>query len=286
MKLSLFSFCSIFISLCLILTACQNTSSDKTTETQKTSQTPVKSSPFTSFDGTKIAFTDEGTGHPVVLIHGFMNTRKNWDNTELKTELLYQGFRVIALDLRGNGDSDHPKTADAYDDNAEVKDVMGLVEYLELESYSVVGYSRGGIIAAELLTEDTRINKGVIGGMGLDFTNPNWPKRIAFAKAFGGEEAPTALTEGAVNYAKSKNLDLEILSLQQYFQPAPSVEELRKINIPVMVIAGHQDQENGKAGELHQVIPNSTLSSVPGTHNTAYRKQAFGKSVARFLSKK
>lgn len=62
-------------------------------------ETP-NTSPLTSFDGTKIVFTDEGKGKPVFLLHGFINTRKNWDKSTLKKDLLTAGYRVIAPCLK------------------------------------------------------------------------------------------------------------------------------------------------------------------------------------------
>ena len=120
-------------------------------------QEKVKTSPFSSFDKMNIAFTDEGIGDPVFLLHGFINTRKNWDKAQLKKDLLAIGYRVIAPDMRGNGDSDKPHTSVAYADNAEIKDLMALADYLEFEEYEVVGYSRGSIVLAKLLTKDKRI---------------------------------------------------------------------------------------------------------------------------------
>ena len=66
-----------------------------------TSITSAQTKYFTSFDDVKIAYTDEGKGKPVLLIHGFINTRKSWDNTALKKDLLENGYRVIIPDLRG-----------------------------------------------------------------------------------------------------------------------------------------------------------------------------------------
>lgn len=43
---------------------------------------------MTSFDGVNIVFSDEGEGEAVLLLHGFINSRKSWDNTQLKKDLL------------------------------------------------------------------------------------------------------------------------------------------------------------------------------------------------------
>ncbi|MEP5913394.1 MAG: alpha/beta fold hydrolase, partial [Flavobacteriaceae bacterium] len=69
---------------------------------------------FTSFDGTRIAYTDEGEGKTVLLVHGFITNGGMWERSILKKELLNSGFRVIVPDLRGNGKSDQPENPEAY----------------------------------------------------------------------------------------------------------------------------------------------------------------------------
>lgn len=239
---------------------------------------------FTSFDKTQIAYTDEGTGAPVILIHGFISSGSSWNNTVLKQALLDQGYRVIIPDLRGNGKSDKPQKAKAYARNAEVKDLKRLADHLKLESYTAVGYSRGSIVLANLLTEDSRIKEAVLGGMGLDFTNPDWPRRIQFADAFGGRATLTDETEGAVNYAKSIGADLRVLGYLQDHQPVTSVKLLRKVSVRILVIAGGDDHDNGSPMELNEVFTKSDLILVPGDHNNTYKGQAFSDSIINFLT--
>lgn len=236
---------------------------------------------FHSFDETKIVYSDEGNGKAVVLIHGFINSRKSWNNTVLKKELLASGYRVIVPDLRGNGDSDKPYGPNAYSNDAEVKDLMALATHLGLKKYHAIGYSRGSIVLAKLLTQDKRIKKAVIGGMGIDFTNPEWDRRIMFAEAFKGNV--TKETEGAVNYAKSINADLKSLHLQQKYQPVTSLKELKTINAKVLVIAGDLDTDNGDPAALQKEIPKSELKMVQGDHNGTYKTDQFSKTICSFL---
>jgi len=242
-----------------------------------------KNSPFTSFDGVKIAFTDEGTGNPVFLLHGFINTRKNWDKARLKKDLVAQGYRVIAPDMRGNGDSDKPHDSAAYEDNAEIKDLLALADYLDFDEYQVVGYSRGAIILAALLVKDKRITKAVIGGMGAAFTDPNWEIPTLFAKAFSGEEPLTDSTKGAVEYAKSVNADLVAMSLLQANQPTTTTDQLAEIDTKILLLKGDKDDSNGSAIELQEYLPNSRLQVIPGDHNNTYKSQGFSDAVIAFF---
>ncbi|MEQ8575613.1 MAG: alpha/beta fold hydrolase, partial [Fulvivirga sp.] len=239
---------------------------------------------FHSFDNTKIAFTDKGAGEPVILIHGFISNGSSWENTVLKKELLEGGYRVIIPDLRGNGLSDRPHDAEAYKNDAEIKDLMALADHLKLKNYVAIGYSRGSIVLAKLLTRETRISKAVIGGMGFDFTNPNWDRRIAFANAFSGRAPLNDLTEGAVNYAKSINADIKALGLLQDYQPVTSPEELSEISNNILIICGDEDRDNGDPEELQKHIPNSQLVIVKGDHNNTYKQANFAEAVLGFLA--
>ncbi|NER15948.1 alpha/beta fold hydrolase [Spongiivirga citrea] len=241
---------------------------------------------FNSFDETKIAFTDEGNGDAILLLHGFINTRKNWEKSVLKKELLEKGYRVIAPDLRGNGDSDKPQSDIAYQDFAELKDIIALMDHLKIKQYRAVGYSRGAIILSKLLTMDERITRATIGGVGSDFTNPNWEIPPAFSRAFSGEDKLTKMTEGAVNYAKSINADLKSLSLQQKYQPTTTKQECATINIPLMIISGRQDTSNGNREALQKMISKSFLKYVEGDHNNTYKQENFSKAVIQFLEGK
>ena len=236
---------------------------------------------FISFDDINIVFSDEGEGEPVLLLHGFINSRKSWDRSQLKKDLIDNGYRVIIPDLRGNGDSDKPQDDAAYENDAEVRDIKLLMKHLGIKKYKAVGYSRGSIVLAKLITTDKRIEKAVLGGMGIDFTNPQWDRRIMFAKAFDGDV--NEITEGAVNYAKSINADLRSLHLQQKYQPVTSKKELSKVTSEIMVICGDKDSDNGNAEELSKVFKKGTLKRVPGDHNGTYRTDAFSKSILQFL---
>lgn len=236
---------------------------------------------FTSFNGVEIAFTDEGEGKPILLIHGFINSRTSWEYTELKTDLLSRGYRLVIPDLRGNGDSGKPQDEASYADNAEVKDIMLLMSFLKIKKYNAIGYSRGSVVLAELLTKDKRIKKAVLGGMGLDFTNPNWDRRIMFMDAFAG--AINEETKGAVDYAKSIQADLRSLHLQQKYQPATSKILLSKIKKEVLVICGDEDTDNGDPLKLKNVFPNGVIKIVPGDHNGTYKTKEFSKAILSFL---
>ena len=238
---------------------------------------------FTSFDGTKIHYQVKGKGKPVVLIHGFIVHSASWLAAPLYQELLDHGFQVITLDLRGNGKSDRPHAQSAYGQDAEARDIMGLVQHLGIKKYAAVGYSRGAIITARLLVLDPNVQAAVLGGMGAHFTNPDWPRRVAFANAFLGKEPPTHLTAGAMQFARSIGADSLALGYMQEAQPVTSPRELRSVTQPVLVISGDRDSDNGPAAELVALLGNATLETVACDHGGTMRTEAFAAKVLQFL---
>jgi pimeloyl-ACP methyl ester carboxylesterase len=236
---------------------------------------------FTAADGVKIHYDVKGDGKAIVLVHGFIVDGESWKRTALYNDLLANGFKVITLDQRGNGKSDKPHTAEAYANDAEARDIMGLVSSLKIKSYDVVGYSRGAIITARLLVLDKRVDHAVLGGMGTDFTNPEWPRRIMFYKALSGE--PVKELEGVVKHVQDAGLDQQALALLQKEQPSTSREALAKVKKPVLVLCGDQDEDNGSAGKLAALIPKAIFHTVPGNHGGASSTKEFSSEVLNFF---
>ncbi len=107
-----------------------------------------------SFDsnGVKIVYFVQGEGEPVVLIHGWLSSAGiNWALPGT-SDLLARDFQVIALDVRGHGLSDKPTKDDAYGPEL-VEDVVRLLDHLKIKKAHVVGYSMGGIIAANFIVK-------------------------------------------------------------------------------------------------------------------------------------
>ena len=157
-------------------------------------------SSFASFDGTRIAYSDEGDGPAVVLLHGFglggLDNFGHFDRMLPKLErmralvsqrlgavpplvappaegqpglavrLREAGARVIVPDLRGFGASDKPQDTRAYADSAMARDVIALVRHLGLKAVDVLGFSMGSVIAAKLLALGApHIRSAVLAGV-------------------------------------------------------------------------------------------------------------------------
>jgi len=101
---------------------------------------------FTSSDGLKLAYRDEGQGLPVLALAGL--TRDGRDFDYVAPHLT--GIRLIRMDYRGRGASDWAPDPSAYSIPREALDALELMDHLGLDKAAVLGTSRGGIIAMTL----------------------------------------------------------------------------------------------------------------------------------------
>jgi pimeloyl-ACP methyl ester carboxylesterase len=108
---------------------------------------------FRSFDSTRIYYEVKGCGFPVLLIHGFMNNGDDWKKIPLYEQLTANGYMVITIDQRGNGKSDKPHNAEAYANDAEAKDLIGLMNFLGINKYAFVGTSVYSLMYSSLFTD-------------------------------------------------------------------------------------------------------------------------------------
>src|SRR5437879_4243175 len=149
-----------------------------------------------SSDGVKIHYVTEGTGEPVILIHGlYSSAMMNWEFPGITKELAKQ-FQVIALDNRGHGDSGKPKAEGEYGEKM-VEDVVRLMDHLHIAKADVVGYSMGGMIAMKLVTmHPERVRTVVLGGMGWLQKDSPLERFWEIARGRGNQKVPPACLHG------------------------------------------------------------------------------------------
>jgi len=128
---------------------------------------------FFDSDGVRIAYIDvapsSGAGDPVLLIHGFAsNHAVNWLGTMWVKTLTGAGYRAIALDNRGHGQSGKPYDPAAYTPAVMAEDARRLLDHLAIERADVMGYSMGARIAACLaVRHPERVRALLLGGLGI-----------------------------------------------------------------------------------------------------------------------
>ena len=248
---------------------------------------PLEPQYFDSFDGTRIAWRELGEGRPAVLIHGYFSTAEvNWLKFGHAAKLAARGFRVIMPDLRGHGSSDRPHDPGAYPPDALMRDGMALIAHLGLTDYDLGGYSLGGRTTMRMLVNGATPRRAVLSGMGLTgilqtsgrgdyfrkvLTNPGSFERgsnewmtEAFLKTTGGD--PVAL-----------------LHVLETFVDTPH-EALATIRLPVAVVTGAEDDDNGSGVELADALPQGVYHEVPGGHMSAVTKPELGQAIADFLA--
>jgi len=113
--------------------------------------------------GVRLAVSESGpsTGAPSVLfIHGLAQSRHSWE--DVLTGRLAQGHRLVAMDLRGHGDSDKPEGEGAYDGGHFAGDVDAVIQRLGLVRPVVVAWSYGGVVVGDYLR---RRGGSALGGL-------------------------------------------------------------------------------------------------------------------------
>lgn len=98
-------------------------------------------------NGQTIAFSRAGEGPPVLLLHGFPQTRAMWHAI---APVLAREFTVIAADLRGYGQSSKPKGLANYNFREMAQDQLALMQSLGFDRFHIVGHDRGGRTAHRL----------------------------------------------------------------------------------------------------------------------------------------
>ncbi|MDB5773840.1 MAG: alpha/beta hydrolase [Burkholderia sp.] len=214
-----------------------------------------------------LAYQDVGTGRPVVLIHGWPASHAMWQYQ--LAELPKHGIRAVAYDRRGFGHSSKPWEGYDYDTLAD--DLNGLLEKLNLEDVTLVGFSMGGGEIARYMSRHggKRVSKVIFVSAvtpclmrtndnpdGVDpsvFTqiqqdlNKDWPD---FLTSFGKQFFNVGMLKHPVSQA---TLDwMQHLTLQASFKAtldcAHSFAEtdfrndLSAIAVPALVIHGDADQ--------------------------------------------
>ncbi len=100
----------------------------------------------TASDGVEIAYEIEGSGPPVVLLHGFANCRESWRAFGLVERLVEAGRQVVLIDARGHGTSEKPYDVGSYSDHKRAGDVIAVLDALNIKAADLCGYSMGGWI--------------------------------------------------------------------------------------------------------------------------------------------
>ncbi len=241
---------------------------------------------FFSFDGTELAWHEIGDGRPLVLLHGyFSNAQTNWIKYGHAVTLADAGFRVIMLDLRAHGDSAKPHKPTSYPKDVLADDGLALVAHLGLTDYDLGGYSLGGRTVTRMLVRGAMPRRAIISGMGLSGLTDTQARIAHFANVFAGwgthkQGSPEWMAEAFLKTTGGDPVALEYLLYTSVDTPAGDLAALR---LPIGVVCGADDSDNGSATALADLVPNATLITVPGNHMSAVAKPDLGRAFRDFL---
>ena len=118
---------------------------------------------ITSPDSTRIAFDVSGDGPAIMLLHGGGGSRLEWHETGY-VRRLEDGFTVIAVDLRGHGESDKPTDPAQYTTDKMGQDLLAVADACEIDRFILCGYSFGGNVGRYLAARSGRVSKMVMLG--------------------------------------------------------------------------------------------------------------------------
>ena len=247
---------------------------------------------ITTKDGTHIYYKDWGAGQPIVFSHGWPLTADDWDG-----QMMFfgeRGYRVIAHDRRGHGRSS--QTWDGNEMDTYADDLAALFEALDLRNAIMVGHSTGGgevarylgrhgagrvakaalISAVPPLMLKTEKNPGglpieVFDGLraALAANRAQFYKEITLP--FYGYNRPGAtISEGIREHWWLQGMLGSVKAHYdciKAFSETDFTEDLKKIDIPVLVLHGDDDQivPIGAAGLMSaKILKRATLKVYPG----------------------
>lgn len=218
-------------------------------------------------------YEEKGSGFPLIMLHG---NGEEHGYFEHQTDCFAENYRVIAIDTRGHGRS--PRGEGEFSIKRFADDLYGFMTEHGIEKAHILGFSDGGNIAIIFaLKHPEMIEKLIVDGANL---YPAGVKRRIQRPIELGYYAVKLFAAFSSN-AKAK---AEMLSLMVN-EPNIAPEELKKLNMPVLVMAGTDDMIRQEHTELIAAsIPGAKLVILPGDHFIARNNSnAFNAAVRDFL---
>jgi pimeloyl-ACP methyl ester carboxylesterase len=242
-------------------------------------------------DGVSLAYDVFGAGRPILLIHGFAsNVEINWVSTGWVETLVGADYRVIALDNRGHGKSQKLYDPNLYFAHEMAADAARLLDHLGIERLPVIGYSMGARIAAFLaLAAPQRVSCAVFGGMGLNLVT-GLADSEAIISALTAETLAEVTDKAGRQFrifAEHSRADRAALAACMINSREPMPEaEVRRIETPILVAVGSDDEMAGPAEALAALLPHGEAFTIARRdHMRATGDAAFKDAALAFLAR-
>lgn len=258
--------------------------------------------------GIELYYEDIGGGRPVVFLHGFTGSTRDW---QAQIDLIKDGYRSVAMDFRGHGCSEAPPSEEAYSVYQFSDDVYALLRHLDIEGCCLVGHSMGGFTALQFALDHPDMIKGLVlvdTSSGEWDNDPDYPalrkkldelaqtEGIEAAFEFDAENNPARIEWYRKNpawreIAKQRALKTSVegyVYIPRSFQKwRPVTNRLGEIKVPVLIFLGEDDRHFTRAGNiLKDKIPRSQLVIVPGANHNPHQEnpEFFNRHFAEFLT--
>ena len=257
--------------------------------------TPTQQGKYIQVNDLSIYYEEYGSGEPLILLHGATGTGSvNW---KAHLPILSPHFRVIVPDLRGHGRTN--------DSSREIRlpmlidDVVAFINTLALQKPFLCGWSMGGDITLNVGIHHPNLVKAmVVGGVTHRISETNFENLKAMGFESAGKINPEQFEKGMpqmiewLQTAHPENPDYwkTLLTRLSYemMEPTPySIDDLRKVSTPALIILGDRDKliPLEEAVELYRLIPHAELAVIPNADHSVSRSNAelYANFVKEFL---
>jgi 3-oxoadipate enol-lactonase len=269
----------------------------------------MSESGFVDVDGGRLYYEVDGSGDPLLLIHGGLGSLRMWDG---QVPVFAERYRVIRYDTRGFGRSEAEDI-----EFMEHEDVGAVLDHLGVDSAYVVGQSRGGLFALDFLLDQpdrVRAFVSVASGVGgykaerPEGTSPPWDEMQRLWEAKDWEALAELETQTWVDgWGQPKSrVDPAVRETVRGWirdtyreekaegkpQPAdpPAAQRLGEIRAPLLVMVGTADEPGGVSAGRHlaESVDGAMLVEFPGVAHMIHLEEPerFNELVLDFLAER
>jgi 3-oxoadipate enol-lactonase len=256
--------------------------------------------PFIHLSDMKLHYEVNGSGPPILLIHGLGSSSRDW---EKQVESFVQEYQVITVDLRGHGQSDRPRGP--YSIRMFAEDTVALIRELEVAPLHIVGISMGGMVAFELVVRFPELVRSLTivnsyPEMRVETLREHlqvW-RRFLLLELLGTRG--TSMMLGRHLFPFPEQADLREIFVRRWAENDKRAyreslraiinwdveQHLAKIGCPVLVVASDKDYMPLEEKQAYTArIPNAKLVVIENARHavTAERPKQFNEALMKFL---
>ena len=249
-----------------------------------------------------------GQGAPLVFLHGFTGSTRDWDR---QIPVFSKQYNVIAVDHRGHGKSEAPSSEEDYSIYLFTDDVYGLLKKLNIHRCCLIGHSMGGFISLQFALDHPETVSALVL---VDTSSGEWEVAPGYAElrstlddlarnrgldaAFEYDAAhnPTRIErfkkhpeqrEIAKQKVMGTSVDGYIFVSRSFGKWKPVTSRLSKITVPTLIFWGEEDAPFLNASKiLKDNILHSQLVRIPGVGHSPHEEapDLFNETLMTFLN--